>query len=563
MTAITEPACEKDEVYYWPNNVRFLVEGKLFRVSQYQFISGSRYFSEKYGLSNTADDDGPESVVQLPNVVSAAQFRVFLKMLFPVHTTSTTSSFTKDEWLTILELSVLWHFHDLRKLAIQHLDGNLTDVELIKVGRAAYVPQWVLAGYKALVVRQGIITEDEGDEIGNRTVNTLWIIRYLVEHRDLEGDLKKEIESRFSGEIAALGVAEFDHTILEIETSLAEEQRPLEDDRRLSAREEDHEREGVPEVEAVNEQERAGTASPVPDASVEVAAVELGRERVEDVTCPQLTFSSHEVGGIPEKLHSLNDVSPVRTPEEVVNRLGVECDGGTKADTATLEEVEVKLTMEEIAEAIESLDPGLNATKVNMEPPGTGGNRGAEIAPEGTIDHRSIADNRTSQVGDHSRSEELGPVKKKKKKKKRALFEAKEAKIQEELLQVQVEEEKRQAEFKDEEGMNEGEQRREIEAKADVEGAKGEGDSEGASFWTQGRQTSFRPFVPPPLHPAWDKANSRPSFPGISRPPEVSAGRLHLYAKRACDWDLEDRSKGNRGWGFEDHLKVKSGWDSD
>ncbi|KAF6761084.1 hypothetical protein DFP72DRAFT_31358 [Ephemerocybe angulata] len=284
MTAITEPAGEKDEVYYWPNNVCFLVEGTLFRVSQYQFITGSSYFSQKYGLPNIADNDGPESVVQLPDMVSAAQFRVFLKMLFPIHTTSTTSSFTKDEWLTILELSVLWHFHDLRKLAIQHLDGTLGAIELVKVGRAAYVPRWVLAGYKALVTRQGIITEDEGDEIGNRTVNTLWIIRYLVEHHDLVGGVEKELESRFSGEIATLRSAESGHrTVLEVEASLAEERCRLEEERRIRSIEEDYERERV-----------TGTEPPVPEA-MEVPVVKVAHDRVEEVSCPQLTASIDEI----------------------------------------------------------------------------------------------------------------------------------------------------------------------------------------------------------------------------------------------------------------------------
>ncbi|KAF6761082.1 hypothetical protein DFP72DRAFT_31366 [Ephemerocybe angulata] len=77
MTAMTEPAGEKDDVYYWPDNVTFSIDGKLFRVSRYQFIVGSEHFSATYGLAEDKD------IVHLEGITHA-QFRTFLKILFPM-----------------------------------------------------------------------------------------------------------------------------------------------------------------------------------------------------------------------------------------------------------------------------------------------------------------------------------------------------------------------------------------------------------------------------------------------------------------------------------------------
>ncbi|KAF5317388.1 hypothetical protein D9611_003709 [Ephemerocybe angulata] len=236
MTSITEPAIEKDEEYYWSDNVWFLVQGRLFRVSRHQFIIGSKYFSDKYHLGGR-EDEGTTDIVPLDGV-TAAEFRVFLRIVFPSHTTSTTTSFTKDEWLTILKLSVRWHFHDFRKLAIEHLDGGLTDIELIKAGRAAYVPRWVLSGYQRLVEREGIITVDEADEIGNRTVNTLWIVRYLMDRKALDGAIENELAWRFSDEISMLeaeAVQRRTAADIELEAKRAEEERRLEEEQRVKA----------------------------------------------------------------------------------------------------------------------------------------------------------------------------------------------------------------------------------------------------------------------------------------------------------------------------------------
>ncbi|KAJ3500935.1 hypothetical protein NMY22_g19095 [Coprinellus aureogranulatus] len=193
---------ERDEVYYW-DTVRFLlhwipsqpqVEETVFKLPRYQFIVGSEYFAKTY-LQNTCpptpqfndapdpDDDWDSmDVTDAPRLristagavelegVTAEEFRVFLKLLFPIHSTSTELKFSKCEWLTILTLSTRWHFLEFRRLSIAHLDADMTDpVEMITVGRRAYVSKWVKGGYERMVLKEEVISEEESAVIGYQT----------------------------------------------------------------------------------------------------------------------------------------------------------------------------------------------------------------------------------------------------------------------------------------------------------------------------------------------------------------------------------------------------------
>ncbi|TEB38101.1 hypothetical protein FA13DRAFT_723524 [Coprinellus micaceus] len=186
MKSTAKKAALNDEVYYWPDNVRFLVQGVLFRVPRLPFILGSRYFTEKHELRSNGVEAEP--VIHLQSV-SAPQFRVFLKFLFPMPSNKPLESiFTKYEWITILSLCTAWHFPEFRKLAIQNLDGKLAELELIYVGRALSIPIFVLEGYRAIINRPKaqIITKEESAAIGH------------------EVELGRELHESFAEELAEL-----------------------------------------------------------------------------------------------------------------------------------------------------------------------------------------------------------------------------------------------------------------------------------------------------------------------------------------------------------------------
>jgi hypothetical protein len=104
MTTLTDDTvkAERDDIYYW-DTVKFLVssvlavrmfrkaltnslpqvEGYVFRVPRYQFVIGSSYFAGKLAFAERSDDGGDEAPVTLEGA-TASQFRVFLKMVFPM-----------------------------------------------------------------------------------------------------------------------------------------------------------------------------------------------------------------------------------------------------------------------------------------------------------------------------------------------------------------------------------------------------------------------------------------------------------------------------------------------
>jgi hypothetical protein len=143
--------------------------------------------------------------------------------------------YTKAEWLTILALSTLWHFHQIRKLAIQHLEEyDMTEMELIRVGRATSISSWVLAGFKSIAGRPRgcIISDEEAGVIGHRAAHQLSTIRYQLAVRDLdscEDLIENELLSRFSQELGALKTAELEHrTEADIERGEPQEKREKE-----------------------------------------------------------------------------------------------------------------------------------------------------------------------------------------------------------------------------------------------------------------------------------------------------------------------------------------------
>ena len=146
-----------------------------------------------------------------------------------------------------MTLSTLWHFHEARKVAIQQLqDGQLTEAELITVGRAQSVPRWVIVGYKSIVERPNddTISDDEAGAIAGhdyRAIHHLWTIRHkLAVSRDtLDGEfIEREILSKFEAELDALREVELEHRTeedIERDRREAEERRIIEEEEQAAA----------------------------------------------------------------------------------------------------------------------------------------------------------------------------------------------------------------------------------------------------------------------------------------------------------------------------------------
>jgi hypothetical protein len=141
----------------------------------------------------------------------------------------------------------LWHFHEARKVAIQQLqDGQLTEAELITVGRALCIPHWVIVGYKSIVGRpnDATISDDEASAVSGhdyRAIHHLWTIRHklAVSKETLDDEfIEREILSKFEAELDALRKVELEHrTEEDIEQGAreVEELRILEEEEQAAA----------------------------------------------------------------------------------------------------------------------------------------------------------------------------------------------------------------------------------------------------------------------------------------------------------------------------------------
>ena len=74
-----------------------------------------------------------------------------------------------DEWMSVLKLSTMWGFHNLRKRATGRIEihvQNLGAVDLILLARAYRVSAWLMKGYDDLARRDKHITPQERERLG-------------------------------------------------------------------------------------------------------------------------------------------------------------------------------------------------------------------------------------------------------------------------------------------------------------------------------------------------------------------------------------------------------------
>lgn len=85
---------------------------------------------------------------------------------------------SKDEWISVLKLSTMWRFIDIRKLSITRLTAmTLDSAERVVLAKEYKVPQWLQTGCQELAVRMGMMSDEEAQKIGYQTAIRVWHIR--------------------------------------------------------------------------------------------------------------------------------------------------------------------------------------------------------------------------------------------------------------------------------------------------------------------------------------------------------------------------------------------------
>ncbi|KAK0486309.1 hypothetical protein IW261DRAFT_791106 [Armillaria novae-zelandiae] len=170
----------RDSRYYW-KDVIFQVENRLFKIPSYYFVQHSEVFRDTFSLpqgSQSAEGLSDEDPVVLPQI-SAVDFEHLLDIIYPQTIPQDYSAFSKNQWISVLRLSTMWHLSDIRQLAIKHLqqDATLDAVEQVVLAKAYSVSSWLRTGYLSLVKRMQPLSVEEAEQIGYRSAIQIYQMR--------------------------------------------------------------------------------------------------------------------------------------------------------------------------------------------------------------------------------------------------------------------------------------------------------------------------------------------------------------------------------------------------
>lgn len=106
-----------------------------------------------------------------------------------------------EEWISILKLSTMWDFVDIKKKALIEVSATLHDMmplDRILLAKEYKVPRWLFEAYFALVERNEPITQKEVDALGFDVVYRLLQIRE-ESWRNSKGTRSGSVRRSFGG----------------------------------------------------------------------------------------------------------------------------------------------------------------------------------------------------------------------------------------------------------------------------------------------------------------------------------------------------------------------------
>lgn len=151
------------EYYLKDGNVTFHVEGTLFRVHRHFFERESQFFAKEFAKA-PQEGTSDSSAYRLDNVTIAN----FAKFLWVWYSPSyRCESKDKDHWLTILQLSTIWQFPDMKMLAVDELQKlDIEPVEKIVTYDRYHIDRSLLMpAFKLLCKRASRMSAEEGEQL--------------------------------------------------------------------------------------------------------------------------------------------------------------------------------------------------------------------------------------------------------------------------------------------------------------------------------------------------------------------------------------------------------------
>jgi len=195
-----------DDLYYL-DTVVFQVEGRLFKVPKHYFAHKSDIFKTTFTLPQNQTGESQEGSSDATPFklegIRAVDFRRLLKVMYPLEIVPAKAK-TQEEWVSVLKLSTMWGFDDIRNLAITQLDAlKLGPIDKIALAKAYRVPLWLRSGCKDLVLQTKVISVEEAEKIGFPTAIRIFHAREDLrkgsgEHLSIvsliEGTFKEELK---------------------------------------------------------------------------------------------------------------------------------------------------------------------------------------------------------------------------------------------------------------------------------------------------------------------------------------------------------------------------------
>ncbi|KAI6015181.1 hypothetical protein F5J12DRAFT_816462 [Pisolithus orientalis] len=179
------------------------VEDCLFRVPREPLEAESTVFRDMFllpqGDSETVEGQSDTSPVILHGV-SKKEFESLLRALLNrQHGKQKGSRLGKTQWISVLKLSTMWEFNELRDAAIQHLDSPsqpLDPVNKLVLASKYQIKKWQLPALLEFAKRSELISVEEGRLIGFENALKLAAVREQFQKMKLLDVIDKEKESR-------------------------------------------------------------------------------------------------------------------------------------------------------------------------------------------------------------------------------------------------------------------------------------------------------------------------------------------------------------------------------
>jgi hypothetical protein len=124
------------------------------------------------------------------------EVRLICKLHLSRNSLSQCVKMNQEQWLSVLKLSTLWEFDEIRKKAIAELSKvNMDTADKVVLARSYRVGDWLYEGYTALVKREAGLSSEEAEKLGYETAFRLCQRREDTFRSDRPGNINRHRRS--------------------------------------------------------------------------------------------------------------------------------------------------------------------------------------------------------------------------------------------------------------------------------------------------------------------------------------------------------------------------------